>query len=81
MRYDGPGGVCATEESLTELGMKQMREERERRGRGGGEKGGGVDESASAVALFLFTGASKRDQITASLVEGAGMVQSVASPR
>lgn len=60
--------------------MKQMREERERRGERKG-RSGRERVSAQSSALFLFTGASKRDQITASLVEAAGMVQSGARRR
>lgn len=40
--------ACAPPSSLTERGMKQIREERERRGERKGRERGGVDESASA---------------------------------
>lgn len=78
---------AASPSSLTERGMKRMREERgegerrgERKGRSGAERVS-AQSGALFLFLFLFPGASNRDPMTASLVEAAGMAQPGAHQR
>lgn len=77
MRCDDPGGVCAADQPHR-AGSEQMRE-KEGDTRQKGEEWRRERQSAEQCPLPLHRlhgGSSKRDRITASPVETAGMVQS-----